>query len=85
VLSTWVAIVLVAGACHGAVVGVNTIVDPFGPVRQRIVNLGVGLALFVPVFFFPFESIFVFGLGASLVLFGVLLQDVVSEVVETDE
>lgn len=83
VLPAWVALVLVAGGCHGAVVGVNQLVGPFGPIRQRVVNLVFGLVVFVPALFFPFESILVFASGVSLVCFGMLLQDVVSDAVET--
>jgi hypothetical protein len=83
VLPAWAALVLVAGGCHGAVVGVNQLVGPFGPIRQRVVNLVFGLVVFVPALFFPFESILVFASGVSLVCFGMLLQDVVSDAVET--
>ena len=83
-LPAWVALVLIAGGCHGAVVGVNQLVGPFGPLRPRFLPLVFALPFFVPVLFFPFESILVFVLGVSLVCFGILLQDVVSDAVETE-
>ena len=85
VFPEWVALTVVVGGFHGAVVGVFGILGPFGPIRQRVVNVVLGLVVFVPVLVYPAESMYAFAFGTSLVLFGMLLQNAVSDVVRTDE
>lgn len=85
VLPGWVATVLVVGGYYGAVVGVIGVVGAFGPLGQRLVNVVLGLAMFLPLLVYPYESLYVFMFGVSLVLFGMTLQDVVSGVAETDD
>lgn len=84
VLPKWVALLLLVGGYHGAVIGVVSIVGPFGPIRQRVVNLVLGLTVFIPIFIYPYESIYIVMLGTTLVIFGITLRDVVLDLVESD-
>ena|GEM_PF-2140316 len=85
VLPTWVVVVLVAGGFYGAVVGVLEAIDPFGPIRQRVVNFVLILGLLLLPVLYSSELMLVFVLGTSLVLFGMILQDTVTDVVETGD
>jgi hypothetical protein len=85
VLSAWLAVMLVAGGFYGAVIGVLEIVDPFGPTRQRVFNFVSALGLLLPGLFYSYKFVSAFAFGASVVLFGMLLQDTVSNTVEGDD
>ena len=85
VLSAWLAAMLVAGGFYGAVIGVLEIVDPFGPTRQRVFNFVSALGLLLPGLFYSYKFVSAFAFGASVVLFGMLLQDTVSSTVERDD
>lgn len=85
VLSAWLAVMLVAGGFYGAVVGVLEIVDPFGPICQRVFNFVSALGLLVSGLFYSYKFVSTFAFGVSVVLFGMLLQDTVSDTVEGDD
>lgn len=85
VLSAWLAVMLVAGGSYSAVIGVLEIVDPFGPICQRVFNFVSALGLLLPGLFYSYKFVTAFAFGVSVVLFGILLQDTVSNTVKRDD